>query len=61
MKALIISTGKFEDSKLLVPYYRRLEEGIKTDIASLKRGPITRKHGYKVEAALTVDRIGPAA
>lgn len=27
MKILIISADNFEDTELLVPYYRRLEEG----------------------------------
>lgn len=50
MKALIVSAQHFEDSELLVPYYRLLEEGIATHIASSHAGPLRGKHGNLVEA-----------
>ncbi len=53
MKVLILSADNFEDSELLVPYYRFLEEGFRVEIASMKKGKITGKHGYGME----VDRI----
>lgn len=59
MKALIVSADMFEDSELLVPYYRLLEEQIETDIASIKAGTIIGKHGYKVVAALSLPQIDP--
>ncbi len=37
MKALIISADNFEDTELLVPYYRLEEEGAQVDIASIKK------------------------
>ncbi len=49
MKALIISADNFEDSELLVPYYRMKEEGIEVDVASMKAGSIKGKHGYEVK------------
>jgi len=49
MKALIISADRFEDSELLVPYYRLKEEGIEVDVASMQSGKITGKMGYEVE------------
>lgn len=49
MRALIISADNFEDTELLVPYYRLLEEKIETDIVSVEAGTIGGKHGYKVE------------
>lgn len=48
MKALIISADHFEDTELLVPYYRLKEEGFEVDIASISRGKINGKHGYEV-------------
>ncbi len=48
MKALIISADGFEDSELLVPYYRLKEERITVDIASIEKPAITGKHGYQV-------------
>ncbi len=49
MKILILSADNFEDTELLVPYYRMLEEGHDVDIASMKKGTITGKRGYEVE------------
>jgi protease I len=60
MKALIISADTFEDSELLVPYYRFLEEGIAADIASMKKQPIKGKRGYEVEVTKTLADVRPA-
>jgi protease I len=59
MKALIISADNFEDTELLVPYYRLREEGIEVDIASLKKGPIKGKHGYEIGANKALKDIDP--
>ncbi len=59
MKALIISADNFEDSELLVPYYRLKEAGIEVTVASLNRGAITGKHGYEVAVDKTLDEIDP--
>jgi protease I len=50
MKILIVSADNFEDTELLVPYYRMLEEGHDVDIASMKKGTIKGKRGYEIEA-----------
>ena len=60
MKALIVSGDLFEDSELLVPWYRLLEEGIAVEIAAPQKGPITGKHGYQVEATLALAQLAPA-
>jgi protease I len=57
MKALFLSADAYEDSELLVPYYRLLEEGIEVDIASMKKQPIKGKHGYEVEVTKTLAEI----
>ncbi|MCS7199563.1 MAG: type 1 glutamine amidotransferase [Thermodesulfobacteriaceae bacterium] len=59
MKALIISYNNFEDSELLYPLYRLIEEGFSVDIASLKRDKIKGKHGYVIEANLSVEEVRP--
>ncbi len=59
MKALIISADSFEDTELLVPYYRLKEAGVKVAVASLKRGAIEGKHGYAVMADKTLEEINP--
>ncbi|MDD3813902.1 MAG: DJ-1/PfpI/YhbO family deglycase/protease [Desulfocapsaceae bacterium] len=60
MKVLLISADGFEDTELLVPYYRFLEEGIEIDIASIKTGPIIGKHGYHVMITHSLDQINPS-
>ncbi len=60
MKALIISADRFEDTELLVPYYRLLEEGAEVDIASIKKDAIKGKHGYEVNVNKTLKEINPA-
>lgn len=59
MKALIISADNFEDTELLVPYYRLEEEGVHVDIASIKKGKIKGKHGYEVEVNKTLKEVNP--
>jgi protease I len=59
MKALILSADHFEDSELLVPYYRLKEEGVEVVVASLSRGIITGKHGYEVAVDKTLDEVNP--
>jgi protease I len=59
MRVLIVSADRFEDSELLVPYYRLREEGIEVDIASVARGKIAGKHGYEVEANLAIAEVRP--
>jgi len=59
MKALIISADNFEDSELLVPYYRLKEAGVEVTVASLNRGAITGKQGYEVAVDKTLDEVNP--
>ena len=59
MKALIISADNFEDSELLVPYYRLKESGVEVTVASLTRGNITGKHGYEVAVDKTLVEVNP--
>jgi protease I len=59
MKALIISADNFEDSELLVPYYRLKEAGVEVTVASRSREAITGKHGYEVEVDKTLDEVNP--
>lgn len=59
MKVLIVSADNFEDSELLVPYYRLKEEGIAVDIASMKTGAFKGKHGYAIEANKSLSDVRP--
>lgn len=57
MRALIISGDGFEDSELLVPYYRLKEERIEVDVASIKKGEIKGKQGYQVKVDKTLEEV----
>ncbi|TAK87465.1 MAG: type 1 glutamine amidotransferase [Betaproteobacteria bacterium] len=59
MRALIISANGYEESELLVPYYRLLEEGLQVDIAAPRRGAVIGKHGYRVRANLSLREAEP--
>lgn len=59
-KILIISADKFEDTELLVPYYRLKEEGHDVVVASIRKGKIIGKHGYEVKATMAVQDLDPA-
>lgn len=59
MKALIISADNFEDSELLVPYYRLKEEGVEVDVAAPAGGTIRGKHGYEVKAERKIAETNP--
>jgi protease I len=59
MKALMISADDFEDTELLVPYYRLQEEGIDIDLAAPEKGKIKGKHGYEIEANKSIGEVKP--
>ena len=59
MKALIVSADNYEDSELLVPYYRLKEARVEVTVASLNRGTIIGKHGYEVAVDITIDEVNP--
>ena len=59
MKALIISADNFEDSELLVPYYRLKEDGVEVDVASPDGEKIRGKHGYEVAVDKSLAEIDP--
>jgi len=60
MKALILSANDFEDSELLVPYYRLLEAGYTVDVASGLKGILRGLHGYEVLAAKSFAEVVPS-
>lgn len=59
MKILTLSADDFEDTELLVPYYRFREEGIHVDVASMNAGKIKGKHGYEVTVDKTLKDVKP--
>lgn len=57
MKILFISNDGYDDSELLYPYYRLLEEDFEVDIASAEKKDIQGKHFFSIAAKLTVDEV----
>jgi len=60
MKALILSADNFEDSELLVPFYRLQEAGYVVEVAANERGRIKGKHGYEVVVDKIFAEVNPA-
>ena len=48
MRALIVSSDRFEDSELSEPLQQLHEQGVEMDIAAPQQGPITGKHEHRV-------------
>ncbi|MGC8557913.1 MAG: type 1 glutamine amidotransferase domain-containing protein [Nitrososphaeria archaeon] len=59
MKALIITEAEGEDLEVLYPYYRLQEEGIEVHVAASKKGPVTLKHGYTLNADYSFNDVNP--
>ena len=59
MKALFISADGFEDTELLVPYYRLKEAGLEVVVSSMNQMKITGEHGYTVAVDKTLEEVDP--
>ena len=59
MKALIVSADNFEDSELLVPYYRLQEAGCQVEVSAGEKGTIHGKHGYEVKVDKSFSEVDP--
>ena len=59
MRALIISADLFEDSELKIPYQQLRKLGASVDIASLKKGTISGKHGFSADVTMALDEVDP--
>ena len=61
IRAVILSADKFEDTELIVPYFRLLDAGARVDIAAPTMDRIGGEHGYSLEPDLTIDAVDPGA
>jgi len=61
IRAVILSADKFEDTELIVPYFRLLDAGARVDIAAPTVDRIGGEHGYSLEPDLTIDAVDPDA
>jgi protease I len=57
MRALIVSSNRFEDSELSEPLQQLQAKGVEVDIAAPQQGPIAGKHGLKVSAGLALNAV----
>ncbi|MBQ8509952.1 MAG: type 1 glutamine amidotransferase [Clostridia bacterium] len=60
MKILLITYDNCDDSEVLYPYFRMLEEGCEVDVASLERRTINAKYHFKIDAGLLPEEINAA-
>lgn len=59
MKILMITGPGYDDSEVLYPYYRLLEEGYEVITASAKKGEVPGKYHMTVQADLTFQEVVP--
>lgn len=56
-KILIITADKCDDSEILYPYFRLIEEGFEVAVASFNKGLVSAKYHFTIEADISVDEI----
>ena len=56
-KILIITADKCDDSEILYPYYRVIEEGFVPTVASFERAVVNAKYHFSIMADISVDEI----
>lgn len=58
MKKILMITGKdYDDSEVLYPYYRLVEEGYTVDVASVEKGEVAGKYHFRIDANLSFDEV----
>ena len=61
VRAVILTADKFEDTELIVPYFRLLEDGATAHIAAPALDRISGEHGYSVIPDVTIGDVDPDA
>ena len=56
-RAVIITGPGFQDEEVIYPYYRLLEEGYKTDIATKDGAVVYGKYGVPARATMSVSEL----
>lgn len=57
MKILMITAKDYDDSEVLYPYYRLIEEGFEVDVASFEKGTVAAKYHFTIEAGKAFDEV----
>lgn len=60
-RILIITADMCDDSEILYPYYRVIEEGFVPTIASFERTVVNAKYHFSINADIAVDEIDASA
>lgn len=60
-KILIITADKCDDSEILYPYYRVIEENLIPTVASFERAVVNAKYHFSIMADISVDEIDASA
>lgn len=61
MKKILMITGKdYDDSEVLYPYYRLIEEGFVVNVTSVEKGEVLGKYHFKINANLTFEDVNTA-
>ncbi|WP_027627136.1 type 1 glutamine amidotransferase domain-containing protein [Ruminiclostridium cellobioparum] len=58
-KILMITADGYDDSEVLYPYFRLLEEGIRVDTASFEKGSVSGKYHFVINADMSFEEINP--
>ncbi len=61
VRAVVLTADKFEDTELIVPYFRLLDAGMRVDIAAPTLDRIGGEHGYSLVPDLTIAAVDPDA
>lgn len=60
MKKILMITGRdYDDSEVLYPYYRLLEDGYVVDVASAEKGEVLGKYHFVIQANLQFEEVNP--
>lgn len=57
MKILMLTAEGYDDSEVLYPYFRLLEEGFEVDVASFQKEPVHGKYHFVIEAGYTFEEV----
>lgn len=57
MKILMITGNGYDDSEVLYPYYRLIEEGYEVDTASVEKGEVLGKYHFKIDADFAFSEV----
>jgi protease I len=57
MKILLITADGYDDSEVLYPYFRLLEEDFQVDVASFQKGPVNGKYHFVIQADRSFEMV----